>query len=418
MKFRAIMASVCLCGAVWGVQAQEDWDWSGHLTVAAGQEWNVFHSPETYVDNVGLAWLRDSLVLGGGLWEPRLKLRADRRGEKGVWRSAITADARRYSSLPDANRHGLQWRMSREQDLGKGWQALVAGRLRESQRLGLNILGDELLTSFSFVQAQIDAGLEWQASSALQLAAGMEVFSKRYDRRTTGVSLDQNEWSLETGFEWRPSRVQGKSKLELVGRQRKGSGIRWSGGYEYRDKQYVNWVNEDVLAPTVVATDTTPFLPFDPSRVYPMRRWTYSTWRLRCDLPVGKGWAARLDGRRQARRDRSDGDFGYDDVKLTARAGWRQPKGPWRLALTASRTWRNYTDRLAEQKNGVPYPTLDYRYTRLDGALTRSIGKRAELEMMVDLTARGTNTTAEDRRTRRGYRTGSVLLGYRMQFGP
>ena len=84
--------------------------------------------------------------------------------------------------------------------------------------------------------------------------------------------------------------------------------------------------------------------------------------------------------------------------------------------MTASRTWRNYTDRLAEQALGTPYPTLNYRYTRLDAELVRAVGERGAVVTLFDLTVRESNTTAEDRRTRRGYRTGAVLIGYRMSF--
>ena len=84
--------------------------------------------------------------------------------------------------------------------------------------------------------------------------------------------------------------------------------------------------------------------------------------------------------------------------------------------MTVSRTWRNYTDRLAEQAIGAPYPTLNYRYNRLDAELAREVGERGTVVALFDLTIRESNTTAEDRRTRRGYRTGAVLVGYRFAF--
>lgn len=397
-------------------RAQDGWKFQGDLFSFGGYEWNVFHSPESYFDNTGVPWLRDSLIQSGLLLEPGVDLVATRTGERGRWRSALSADSRQYRTLSEANRREVQWRFERRQILGKGLTGLMAGRLRDSKRIALNILGDELLTSFSFFQAQVDVALSWKPSESFELTLGGEGFSKRFDARTTGQSLDQNELSLESGFAWRPNRAQGQSKLDLVGRKRRFSGVLWTGGFELRDKQYLNWVNGDLLAPVVDSLATTPFLPFDSTVTYPLRHWRYATFRLRCDVPVGAGWRARLDARKQAREDRSLGDFGYKDFKMTARLGWVHPEGLWEWSLSASRTWRDYTDRLAEQVAGVPYPNLLYRFSRLDAQASRRLGKRSAIELRCDLDYRGSNTTAEDRRTRRGYRTGSLLLGYRLQF--
>lgn len=395
------------------------WTWTGDVSARMGREWNVFHSPTSYLDAAGVARPLDSLIRPDVLFEPALALDAERKGEQGLWRIHVDGEVRRYSNWADANRHGVQLRAGRDHNLASGLTGRMDVRLREEQRLGLNILGDELLTSFSFLQTQCDLGLGWQVNEALQLDAGVEVYRKDYDDRTTGESLDHLDRSIETGFVWIPSRSErGTRGLELVGRKRKRSGIRWSGGYEYRDKRYDDRINTDLLNPDAGPLDPTPFLPYDPALAgtYPLRWWTYSTWRLRCDLPVREGWRLRVDTRRQNREDRSRGDFGYRDFKTTARLGW-SPTGPWSLSLSASRTWRNYTDRLAEQADGVPYPTLNYRYNRLDGLVTYRTGKRSSLIAVVDLTARETNTTAVDRRTRREYRTGSVLVGWRMGFG-
>lgn len=417
-RIAVVAAWMCLGAMVQPLCAQS-WKVRGEVSLAGGREWNVYHSPETYLANGDSAWVRDSLVVHDALVEPSVRWTARRQDDHGRWRVSLDGDMRRYGQQRDADRTGLQLRVERVHRLGDDVDLIAAGRLRQERRLGLNILGNELLTSFSFFQAQADIRLEWRPHPAWTWSVGGEAFSKDYQDRVTGVSLDQDEKSVETEVVWNPGKVnRGTRGLEMVGAKRAASNIRWSASYEYRDKPYRNWVNEDLLADVVLPMDTTPFLPFDTALVgtYPTRHWAYSTWRLRCDLPLREGWSWRVDLRRQNRTDRSRGDFGYEDVKVSSRFKWAPKASAWSAAMTASRTWRNYTHRLAEQALGAPYPTLNYRYTRLDAELERAVGDRGAIVALFDLTVRGSNTTAEDRRTRRGYRTGAVLIGYRMSF--
>ncbi len=412
-----LAAWACL-GAMPMVHAQS-WQMKGDVSLTGGREWNVYHSPETYVAAGDSAWVRDSLVIHDALVEPSLRWTARRKDDHGRWRVTLDGDVRRYGQEREADRTGLQLRVQRVHQLGADLDVKATGRLRQERRLGLNILGNELLTSFSFFQAQLGMDLEWRSHPAWTWGVGGEAFSKDYQDRVTGVSLDQQEWSVEAEVEWNPGKVnRGTRGLDVVGAKRSASDVRWSASYEYRDKPYRNWVNEDLLADVVLPTDTTPFLPFDTALVgtYPMRHWAYSTWRLRCDLPLRGGWSWRMDVRRQNRTDRSQGDFGFRDVKVSSRLRWAPMELQWSAAMTVSRTWRNYTDRLAEQAIGAPYPTLNYRYNRLDAELAREVGERGTVVALFDLTIRESNTTAEDRRTRRGYRTGAVLVGYRFAF--
>lgn len=42
--------------------AGQDWEKDIEFGVLGGMEWNVFHSPETYVDNNGVLFPSDSIV--------------------------------------------------------------------------------------------------------------------------------------------------------------------------------------------------------------------------------------------------------------------------------------------------------------------------------------------------------------------
>jgi hypothetical protein len=104
------------------------------------------------------------------------------------------------------------------------------------------------------------------------------------------------------------------------------------------------------------------------------------------------------------------GDFGYRDVKGALRLDF-DPGQDLELSGSISYTWREYTDRLAEQQTPTPFPLLKYNYLRIDASAEYRLRKGLLLLAMLDFTQRTSNTTAIDRRTRREYNTATLLVG-------
>jgi hypothetical protein len=388
----------------------QTWDYDLELGFRSGLEWNVFHSPEVYIDNAGNIFLADSIVLDDILAEGVVDLEMERADANGAWIFQGEVDNRRYSVLREANRRSLEFRATREQRLSDEAEAYVSLRLRDETRLGLNILGDELLTSFSFFQAQGDLGLEFQARDNVGVACEFEASRKWFDAQATGKSLDQTEWMLEVAGNWVPYRRKtGLRNLDLVGQKRTESLGELSAFLMYRQKDYLYMVNYDVLAAIRDPLAPDPFMPFDPAFSYPLRRWVYASAALKYDFPEWGPMQLRLDVRRQTRSDESMGDFGYKDFKTALRLAYEGED--LEISGSASYTHRNYTDRLAEQAGPTPYPLLTYTYLRLDLGVEYRLRKGLLLTGLIDFTDRGSNTTALDRRTRREYVTGAVLIG-------
>lgn len=397
---------------VFGVQhaTGQTWDHDLELGFRSGLEWNVFHSPEVYIDNAGVLFPADSIVLDDFLVEGVVDLEMERADAHGAWILEGEVEQMRYSVLREADRRSLQFRATREQQLSESAEAYASLRLRDETRLGLNILGDELLTSFSFFQLQGDLGMEVEARDNLDVAFEVEVFRKWFDARTTGESLDQTEWMVELSGDWVPKRRRtGLRDLDLVGQKRTEALGKLSTSLSYRQKDYLNWINYDVLAAIRDPLAPDPFMPFDPTFAYPLRRWVYTNVALKYDFPEWGPMQLRLDVRRQSRSDESMGDFGYKDFKTALRLAYEGED--LEISGSASYTHRNYTDRLAEQAGPTPYPLLTYTYLRLDLGFEYRLRKGLLLTGLIDFTDRGSNTTALDRRTRREYVTGAVLFG-------
>lgn len=389
----------------------QSWERDIEFGVLGGREWNVFHSPTSYVDNNGVLFPSDSIVLDDGLTMFDLEVDLSREDGRGEWYVSGDGGMTRYGLLREANRRSLDFRAGRDQVLNDKMEVSLEGRLRDEKRLGINILGDELLTSFSFRQAQISGAIEMEVKDDLALDLEVEAYRKWYEQRVTGVSLDQTEWSINLETQWVPKRrKKGLRNLDLVGEKRTEEVGEFTLDLGYRQKNYANWLNEDILDPDRDPLAPTPFLPFDPLFNHPLRVWTYSTATLRYEWPEWQGWTLRTDLRTQRRSDLSLGDFGYRDAKGALRLGFDSGKD-LELSGSLSYTWREYTDRLAEQQTPTPFPLLKYNYLRVDASAEYRLRKGLLLLAMVDFTQRTSNTTAIDRRTRRAYNTATFLVG-------
>ena len=415
LNFLHHLAVLCLCGLWMAPALGQTWDRDIEIGALGGVEWNVFHSPETYVTNDGTVFPTDSIVLHDQLTLFDIEVDFDREDDNGEWHIQADAGASRYATLSSANRRSIDLRVGREQTLNRQMTASAEARLRDEKRLGINILGDELLTSFSFTQAQLEGALEVEARDNLALDLEVEVFRKWFDQRVTGVSLDQTEWSISLESSWVPKRRRrGLLNLDLVGEKRIDESGELTTELSYRQKNYANWVNFDILDPARDPLAPTPFLPFDSLYAHPLRQWTYATLTVRYEWPEWRGWSLRVDARTQRRNDLSFGDFGYVDAKSALRLAHEGKD--LELAGSLSYTWREYTDRLAEQQSPAPFPLLKYNYIRLDLSAEYRLKKGLLLLAMADFTQRTSNTTAIDRRTRREYATAMVLVGLSAEF--
>lgn len=369
-----------------------------------GYEYNLFHSPTTYMDDEGLSFLKSDLIKNSPFANQGISINYNKIGKKGSWYLRADADRTLYMKYKEANTDGIQARLGRKQHLAKSIESETQFRLRRENRLGLNILGDELFTVFSFKQYQANQIVTFKLSKELALEVGGEIYYKDYDPLLNefGSSLDQIEHSYEATFTYKPRKKEAKKYLKAL-----------SLSFDHREKQYQDWVNYEIVDLMADSTNPTPFLPFDSLTNYPLRRWEYNTLRLRYQLPLTKNLDARLDFRVQDRADSSEGDFGYSDRKGTLRISWE--KGDWKIGANASYTSRNYTFRRAEQDTIMVLPNLHYTYFRTKIDVTKIIEPGVGLNFKYEVINRGSNTTAIDRRTRREYFNTLVSVGLKWQ---
>lgn len=398
MRLTVIVALICSFTSSKAVAQNLKMD----VHYSSGYEYNLFHSPETYMDDNGVMFSKEDLIKNSEFASQGVNLSYKKKNENGYWYFRGSADNTLFMKHKEANTSGVQGRFGRNQKITKNFTSNTQFRLRRENRLGLNILGDELFTVFSFKQYQANQTLAFKLSKELELEFGGEIYFKDYDplENPHGSSLDQIEHTISTTVNYKP---RSKSVKKFV--------KEFSVSFDHREKQYQDWVNYEIVDLMADPTNPTPFYPFDSLYTYPFRRWEYNTYRFRYSLPLNKDLEAKLDFRIQSRADSSSGDFGFDDKKVGLRLKWEKEK--WAISGSTSYTARNYTYRRAEQDTIMVLPNLRYTYLRSNLEVSYEIEPGVSLQFNYDLINRGSNTTAIDRRTRREYFNTLASLGLR-----
>lgn len=396
---------VCFCLSALSLHSQITVE--GQASGGFGQRWNVFNAPESYARTVSDTLTADSLVVHDPFYLLKGSMQFKWRKGKHKVRLSVDGETRQYSRTKVANTEQVQTRLYYDHRSSRRWKQGLQLRLRNQQRLGINVLGDELLTPFSFRQLAGSGYLKRQSEAKHTLRLEANLSYKRYDacpscgRLNEDVSLSQFEWSVEVEREW-----------ELARRKGDAQSITWE--VSFRDRDYSDWFNYELLHPNPAQDAIDPFLPFDSLASYQPRAWNYLSTELDYVLPLDSGIRIKPRIEFTRRLDVSNGDFGFHQ--------W-QPgvyiyidRDPWYVKLEASYTIRNYTDRLAAEASGTPYPLLEYRYARASGRVERYLGSGFGLWMEAAVTNRNSNTTSELTRVRRSYLNGELLGGLTWEF--
>jgi hypothetical protein len=382
------------------ILAQTTFSLTGSL--GTGFKSNVFNAPSVYIRPQGDTLTNDSLFVRDLLINAAFNadLKWQRKRHYFSWKTDFEID--RYAKIKQANSTEVDsWLRYNRKNKREKINPSAFVRLRSSQRLGLNVLGSELLTPFSFREGALGGSLNVNAAASYSFVTELSYSFKDFDAclgcglNNESVSLTQREWELGLQHEFILDRKERRKKLIIS--------TRW------RDRRYFDWLNYDLLDPNRTSADSEPFLPFDPSVEYTARQWRFFITEFSYTLPVSKILVIKPQLEFTRRFDVSNGDFGSRQWSTDLIALLKTDD--WSGRLRVGYTLRNYTDRLAEQDAGTPYPLLTYRYFRTTLQVERVIGKNFSLWASTGYTSRQSNTDLLTTRVRRSYSNTDFLLG-------
>lgn len=384
----------------YNTQAQIDFSFWGRS--AAGVESNVFNAPDIYIGPQGDTLTTDSLFVSDQLLLIELGTDLKWKVKKHAFSWKTDLSLQRYADVKQANATEVDSWLRYKRKSRRGISRAGYARLRSQDRLGLNVLGSELMTPFSFRQASAGFELSKDLTKWYALSTFFDATFKDYDPcvacglENETVSLTQREWELGLNQTITLDRnMKRDEKLEVQ--------VIW------RDRKYRDWINYKLLDPNQTAFDEDPFLPFDPNANYESRHWRYAIGELSYTKPVNKYVILKPQLEYTRRFDVSNGDFGSQQWQTTLLAYLKSAK--WKARLRLGYTRRDYTDRLAKQQEGVPYPNLRYTYLRTGLRIEHHVNSSFSIWADVDRTARESNTSLLTTRVRRSYENYLFMVG-------
>lgn len=377
------------------------------VSAAPGYETNIFNAPESYINIQGDTLLADQLIENAAFvsTEGALNFGWTIGAHQIGWNSKL--DLMRYQGLSQANASEYQSRIEYDHKPEKSaYEKGVYLRIRSQNRLGINVLGDELLTPFTFRQLEAGSYLKrkYKGGHSTELRA---VYSyKDYDPCVRcgllgeDLSLTKREWEFIA------------SQVFITG---KNAGINQSLALElqWRDRQYFEVTNYDLLLPDPDPLTESPFYAYDPDMTYPLRHWRYLTLKAYYEFPLSKVAKVKPIIEYTRRYDISRGDFGFTQWQPSLLFYIKNKA--WDLRAYLSYTIRDYTDRLARQSEGLPFPKLEYRYLRMKLRAARSIKGGFEAFTELGRTHRESNTSLIQTRVRRPYVNNYAMIGLRFR---
>lgn len=382
--------------------AQTSFNLSG--TLASGFQSNVFNAPNIYIRPQGDTLGNDSLFASDRLLNVSLNadLKWRRKSHFFSWKTDFEID--RYANIRQANTTEIDswFRYSRKKKKEKINPSAYL-RIRSSERLGLNVLGSELLTPFTFRQIEFGSSLFFKVSNSYNIETQFSYTYKDYEKclgcgpNNESVSLTQSQLDLVIAHEFLVNKKRRREKFVVSS--------------AWIDRQYFDWINYKLLDPNRTLNDPEPFLPFNNNVEYGPRHWRYFITEFSYNLPIKKAFDIKSQIEYTRRFDVSNGDFGSRQWSADIIALLKNDK--WNGRFRMGYTMRNYTDRLAEQAAGTPYPLLTYRYFRANLRLERIVGKNFAVWTAGGFTSRISNTDLLTTRVRRSYSNADIFIGIR-----
>ncbi|MCH2197278.1 MAG: hypothetical protein MK081_00725 [Flavobacteriales bacterium] len=380
------------------------------LSAAPGYRDNIFNSPDIYIrDNSSVVdtLKRSQLIVS----EPFLQLEGTINmkwlfnAHRINWKTH--GEVLRYQNTTQANATEAYSKLSYDHKPKTGLRKGAHVRLRTQDRLGLNVLGSELLTPFSFNQVDGGAYVERQKtrgnSSKLEVTYSYKNYEICFgcDLNKQDVSLTQREWG---------AKFRQEIKTGVIAKRTQKIGIE----VHARDRRYFDWINYELLQedPDPLAPD--PFFPFDPNITYTARRWRYIVGQLDYAFPMSKQVKVKPFIEYTRRFDISNGDFSY--VQWQPGIRFYVKTDNWKVNSSVSYTSRDYDDRLAREAEGVPFPTLEYTNLRANAKMMRRHKGNRRLRIEGGYASRESNTTEITTRVRRSYTNAFGMLGIQWSF--
>ncbi len=378
MRFPTIISGVLLLY----ISAFAQLEYELNAFFQSGYENNIFHSPSTYIDRDGVLFNEDSLIqsdaMNGVGWDLELEREY---GKKHRLRLQNSGWFRYYSDYNSANQSDIDIELKYDYEVNRKFELGAEVWGSKSNRIGTNVLGDELTKNFAYNEIGMEGFLEaklWDKAEGT-LEMGWRYRNFRNEPGVESLTYTESAVSIDIKQEF------GNKDLEqYLGLQ-----------IEYKNKPYRERTANDSFG-------------YSGDPMYPERHWRYLTGVLSYGLQIMKYWELEPFFKLRHRADLFQDYFDYNQIGYGITLGYEKKR--FEMELDFSFREKQYLIRKAPQETS-PFPDLNYRYFKYGLKLEYNVFKTLVLIGEFNLIQRKTNVSIETMKTRRSYDRSNLSLG-------
>lgn len=351
------------------------------LSYDRGYEYNLYHSPETYIDANDDFFPSSRMIVDDVFNNYRWRLGAKHKfDKKNQLRLEYKGWLRRYNTYENANQSSHMLKSYFRHTFSKNVWGTLYARYQRDDRIGTNVLGDELILDFAFHQYYVRSYVNIRTSKKNRLNLEASYRYRDFDPVEVRRSFSYGETRLRIKNYYKFSLGSVKNRLEA--------------SVEWKDRPYF-----ERLSRTSEGVKTSS---------NPLRHDRYFEIEVSNRIRPLKGLTVEPELEFDRRIDRFNGYFSYHQLSESLEIEYKRKK--WEVMVQGVLNQRNYLVRLAP--NGEPDdPRLKYTFLRFRLEAGYHLVPGLTLAARIKHVNRDTNVMAETVRTRRPYNYSEVSAG-------
>lgn len=376
-----ILPAILLLFLMLAISAAGQTSYDLNISYDRGYEDNLYHSPTTYIDANDDFFPASQLVVDDGFNDYRWLLGAKHKfNKKSQLQLEYSSWLRRYDTYENANQSSHMLKAYYRHKFSDKVRGMLYTRYQREDRIGTNVLGDELVLDFAFHQYYLRSYVEVKTSKKNRLNLEASYRYRDFDPVEERRSFSYGETRLRLLDYYKYSLGSVKNTLRT--------------SVEWKDRPYVDRLSR--TAGGIISPGNA------------LRHDRYFEVELSNKIQILKHITVEPGVEFDRRIDRFGGYFSYHQFSESLKIQYERQK--WEVMALGELNQRNYLVRLAPNGEAED-PRLQYNFLRLRLEAGYHLLPGLTVATKFRYVNRDTNVEAETIRTRRPYNFTEISAG-------
>ncbi|MDA3954794.1 MAG: hypothetical protein PF485_14190 [Bacteroidales bacterium] len=342
-----------------------------------GREYNIFKGPDKLLDPLGQYYNTNDIIISDYFVESGIDTKYEfEKKKKYIFELGGDFKYRKNFNNPDLDQKHVNFNAVFEKYISKKINIGLGYEFSWKDKIGVSVTGDELTRSFKYYSNQGLLYLNYNPNKKLEFAFESYYELKNYYDDTTDMSLNHNNFDflLESKYS-----INKKNEIIFI--------------ISYTDRSYIDYLALDVTGS---------------SSTNEIRHFNYLSFDLHYNWEPYDGFFIGPGVEYRKRNDLFEKYYNYSQLDPSLSLKYRNKK--WYVYLKTAYRTVNYETKYAYTE--IPNTDhLQYNYFDLGFKVKYKALKKLEIYANYNLNNRYSNTTLENKRTRRNYGNNEVMLG-------